>query len=163
IALCTTLGTFSCGRGRGAGHGLEAAPACWPKPAICRQLFVAAHRGLPNRLPENSLAGARAALEARADLVSVEVRPTGDGVPVAMADLTVDRTTDGQGLLEELTLAQVKALTLRGATGDPETQRVPTAAELLALAAPFPALVHLDAKVGKVDALAQAVRDAGME
>jgi glycerophosphoryl diester phosphodiesterase len=86
---------------------------------------LVAHRGDPLRHPENSIEGFISALRAGADAVEFDVRLTRDAKPVVMHDADVARTTDGSGLVHELTLAEVRALRLDG------TSRVPTLAEAL--------------------------------
>jgi glycerophosphoryl diester phosphodiesterase len=66
-----------------------------------------------------------------ASAVEFDVRITADGHPVVLHDPSVDRTTDGLGLVREMTLAQVRALRIRGADG--RAHEVPTLTEALAL------------------------------
>ncbi|MBN1816686.1 MAG: hypothetical protein JW828_04955 [Sedimentisphaerales bacterium] len=72
-------------------------------------LKIAAHRGYSQAAPENTLAACNAA-RGFADLVEFDVRPALDGWLVLMHDGTVDRTTAGAGPVENLTLAEVRAL-----------------------------------------------------
>ncbi|MGE0096604.1 MAG: glycerophosphoryl diester phosphodiesterase [Alphaproteobacteria bacterium] len=71
---------------------------------------VIGHRGAARHAPENTLAGLRAAACMGVTCVEFDVRLTRDGVPVLFHDDTVERTTDGQGRLGALTLAQVRRL-----------------------------------------------------
>jgi glycerophosphoryl diester phosphodiesterase len=87
--------------------------------------ILVAHRGDPLRRPENSIEGFLSALRAGADAVEFDVRLTRDAEPVIMHDADVARTTDGRGLVHELSLAEVRSLRLAG------TSRVPTLAEAL--------------------------------
>src|SRR5438309_8240375 len=99
LALAAIAMVFlACARPEEPGRGRETPAACFADGA-CRQLFVSARRGLPARLPENSLAGYRAALSAGADAIGLELRVTRDGAFVALADATLDRTTSGSGLV----------------------------------------------------------------
>ena len=63
--------------------------------AIAQQPGVAviSHRGEHLHHPENTLPAFRAALEAGADFIEVDVRTTSDGKLVVMHDGTVDRST----------------------------------------------------------------------
>ncbi len=72
--------------------------------------LVIAHRGASREAPENTLASFVLAVEQGADLIESDVHLTADGIPVAIHDPTVDRTTDGHGLVMSLTLRQIKAL-----------------------------------------------------
>lgn len=98
------------------------------------QPFVIAHRGESSRAPENTLAAFRGALEAGADFVEFDVHLSADGVPVVIHDETVDRTTEGSGRVDTLTVAQLKALDAgswfsAGFAGE----RIPTLGETLEL------------------------------
>src|SRR5262245_12051645 len=75
--------------------------------------FVVGHRGLLHDAPENTLAGFRAALSLRVGF-EVDVRRTKDGELVCLHDATVDRTTDGKGPLNELTLTALSRLDAGG-------------------------------------------------
>jgi len=72
--------------------------------------YVTAHRGEPATTPENTMPAFRAAVASGADLVETDVQLTADRIPVLLHDSTVDRTTDGEGLVGELTFAEVRAL-----------------------------------------------------
>lgn len=87
---------------------------------------VIGHRGAAGVKPENTLASFRYAIERGVDAVECDVHLTYDGQVVVMHDDTVDRTTDGTGLVAELGLATIRGLD----AGD--GQKVPTLDELLA-------------------------------
>jgi len=72
--------------------------------------LVIAHRGDSAHRPENTLVSFQSALDVGADLVELDVQRTRDGHVVVLHDVTVDRTTDGNGKITDLTLAQVRAL-----------------------------------------------------
>lgn len=94
------------------------------------------------RFPENTLRSFRAAVEAGAGGLELDVRLTRDGHPVVMHDPTVDRTTDGSGSVAGMTLADVRRLDA-GRSGRPD-ERVPTLREVLAA---FPdAQINIDIK-----------------
>jgi glycerophosphoryl diester phosphodiesterase len=69
-----------------------------------------AHRGASARAPENTLESFRLAAASGARGLETDVHMTRDGRVVAIHDDTVDRTTDGTGLVREMTLAQVQRL-----------------------------------------------------
>jgi glycerophosphoryl diester phosphodiesterase len=91
---------------------------------------IVAHRGAPMVRPENTLSSFAAALELGAPVVELDVRLTADHVAVVMHDPDVSRTTDGEGLVHELSADRV-AMLHAGEPGDPE--RVPTLADALEL------------------------------
>ncbi len=69
-----------------------------------------AHRGASARAPENTLKAFRLAAEDGAGGLETDVHVTWDGHVVAIHDDTVDRTTDGSGLVRETTLAELQSL-----------------------------------------------------
>ena len=72
--------------------------------------MVVAHRGASVEQPENTIEAFEAAIDARADAVEFDVRMTADGHAVVMHDPDVSRTTDGEELVSEMTLAKIRAL-----------------------------------------------------
>lgn len=69
-----------------------------------------AHRGFGTVFPENTLIAADSAFARGADGVESDVQLTSDSVAVIIHDATVDRTTNGTGAVNSLTLAQIRAL-----------------------------------------------------
>lgn len=90
---------------------------------------MVAHRGASAVEAENTLPAFEAAVRAGTDAVELDVRLSADGVVVVMHDALVDRTTDGSGLVRDLTLAQLRAL--RITTADGSAAKVPTLEETL--------------------------------
>ncbi len=90
---------------------------------------IVAHRGASSIEAENTIEAFRAAVQAGADAVEFDVRVTADGVPVVLHDADVSRTTDGRGLVRDLSLRDVKRLRIRTSRGS--TTEVPTLAEAL--------------------------------
>ena len=86
--------------------------------------LVISHAACGGHAPENTLQGVRKAIELGAEAIEIDVQASSDGVPVLMHDITVDRTTGGEGAVAELTLDQLRGL---DAGGEP----VPTLAEVL--------------------------------
>lgn len=93
--------------------------------------FVIAHRGFSAVEAENTLPAFEAAIAAGAGGVEFDVRVTADGVPVVLHDPGVDRTTNGHGLVREITLAELKRLRID--TADGSRTEVPTLVEVLQL------------------------------
>jgi len=87
-----------------------------------------AHRGGRIHKPENTLAAFQHAIDTGVDWIEMDVQQTKDGELIVIHDETVDRTTDGTGRVEDLTLEEIRALD----AGNGEM--VPTFAEVIALA-----------------------------
>ncbi len=71
---------------------------------------VVAHRGASHDNPEHTLGAYVAALDAGAEALECDVRLTADGHLVCVHDRTVDRTTDGRGVVSTMELAQLDEL-----------------------------------------------------
>lgn len=71
---------------------------------------VIAHRGASAVEPEHTLRAYERAIEMGADGVECDVRLTRDGVLVCLHDRTVDRTSNGTGVVSTMTLADLHSL-----------------------------------------------------
>lgn len=88
------------------------------KPAVERGIFkreisrplVFAHRGGGGLFPENTLEAFKYSAKMGVDVLELDVHSTLDGTLVVMHDERVDRTTDGNGRISEMTLEAVKKL-----------------------------------------------------
>ena len=76
----------------------------FPQRGLC------AHRGENARHPENTLPAFREALKLGAQQIEFDVRRTKDEQLVIMHDATVNRTTNGEGKVSELTFEQIREL-----------------------------------------------------
>lgn len=98
--------------------------------------LVIAHRGDSARRPENTLAAFASALEAGAEIIEFDVHLTRDRHVVVVHDPTVERTTDGAGRVQDLTLAELRRLSAGypARFGDEyRGERIPTLSEVLGL------------------------------
>jgi glycerophosphoryl diester phosphodiesterase len=102
---------------------------------------------------ENTLSAFRPAFGEWGAVVQVDARLTSDGVPVAIHDATLERTTDCSGLVADRTLAQLAACRVDtiGSPGGPLgaavavcPEAIPTIAEVLADARDAGATVNLE-------------------
>ena len=66
------------------------------------------HRGGAGAAPENTVTAIRHGLEAGADAIEFDIHGTKDGRIVVFHDETLERTTDGTGVVEELTLDELR-------------------------------------------------------
>ena len=94
---------------------------------------MTAHRGYSSIAPENTLPAFRLAGEYGFWGTECDTTPTADGVWIIMHDDTVDRMTDGEGKVKDLTYAEIREMTVdAGSNVDryPDT-KVPTLTEYL--------------------------------
>lgn len=97
-------------------------------PALIRKPFVSGHRGIPSQYPENTLEGFKRAFNTGADAFELDVYLTQDNHIVVIHDVMVDRTTNGTGQVESMTLQQLKELVIDEQPGISEV--IPTLDEV---------------------------------
>ncbi|HTL57377.1 MAG TPA: glycerophosphodiester phosphodiesterase family protein [Candidatus Limnocylindrales bacterium] len=131
-----------------------------PQPR--HNFIVIAHRGNHAHAHENTLTALQHAIDAGSDYAEIDIRRTLDGHHVLMHDRNVERMTDGHGQVNQLTLAQIRKLSVRD-TRRPQipADRVPTFEEVLTLIKAR-INIYLDFKDGDRAAVARAIRDAGV-
>lgn len=79
-------------------------------PWLNRRVLNIAHQGGEIEAPSDTLFALKTAQEKGADVLELDVHATADGEIVALHDATVDRTTDGAGRVDQMTLDQIKSL-----------------------------------------------------
>jgi glycerophosphoryl diester phosphodiesterase len=72
--------------------------------------MIVAHRGASSLVAEHTLAAYEAAIASGADALECDVRLTRDGHLVCVHDRTVNRTSDGRGVVSELDLLSLERL-----------------------------------------------------
>lgn len=83
------------------------------------------HRGAAGHAPENTIASFQKALDFKVDGVELDIHQCASGELIVIHDETVDRTTNGNGEVAKMTLAELK--TLDAGKGE----KLPTLSELL--------------------------------
>jgi len=78
------------------------------RPFTAPRPVVLAHQGASGHAPSNTMASFRLALEQGADILELDVHMTRDGVVVVSHDETIDRMSNGSGLIREMTLADLR-------------------------------------------------------
>ncbi len=71
---------------------------------------VIAHRGGADLWPENTIEAFRGARSMGVDVLEMDIFLSADGVPVVIHDETVDRTTDGSGPVDDMTVDELQDL-----------------------------------------------------
>ena len=108
---------------------------------------VVAHRGASACAPENTLSAFHTAVSMGAVEVEADTRLTTDGHPILIHDATLERTTDGEGLVGQVPLAVIKQLNAASWPQDNGTAEAPP--ELDDLFAQFSdrLIYHVDLRV----------------
>lgn len=108
-----------------------------------------AHRGFSGRYPENTMLAFEKAVEVGVDGIELDVHLSKDGEIVIIHDEAVDRTTDGTGLVADLTLKELKQLdasaTYVGVYG---VNRIPTLREYFELVKDTDIVTNIELKTG---------------
>jgi len=123
-------------------------------------MLIYGHRGARGEAPENTLAGFHRSIAAGALQVELDLRLAADGQLVVIHDESVNRTTNGRGLVAHLDSAELARLDARRSGPKwPDPQPVPTIARVLD---EFPQMRHyqLEAKpvhIGQRALMAEAL------
>lgn len=83
-----------------------------------------AHRGASEYASENSIEAFKKAIKLKTDAVEFDIHQTKDGKMVVMHDDSVDRTTDGFGLIKNLTFKEIRKLHLKNGELVPTPQEI---------------------------------------
>ena len=95
-------------------------------------MLVIAHRGASGHAPENTLAAFKRAVGLGATFIETDLQLTRDSRFVAMHDGTVNRTTNGQGKVHDMTMAELRRLDAGSWFGSEFAgERIPTLDEIL--------------------------------
>ena len=78
------------------------------------KINIIGHRGAKGYVAENTLESFGKALAMGVDGIELDVHLSADGEIIVIHDETVDRTTDGQGFVKDLSLPQIKDLLIDG-------------------------------------------------
>lgn len=115
------------------------------------------HRGAAGHAPENTLAAIQKGIALGVDFVEVDLRHTADDALVILHDETVNRTTDGKGRVDRLSLQDLRPFD----AGNGE--HIPTFEEVLKAVAGRAGLM-LELKVnGVAQKTVEAVQKAGFK
>src|SRR5262249_54154022 len=93
---------------------------------------VIAHRGGRKWAPENTLIAFKKSMAAGADGIELDIHRCKSGELVVIHDETIDRTTDGKGLVKDLTYDEIKKFSAGKWYGKEfESERIPLLSEVL--------------------------------
>ncbi|MBT4815321.1 MAG: hypothetical protein HON70_06460, partial [Lentisphaerae bacterium] len=129
---------------------------------------IEAHRGDSTSAPENTLSAFRRARDMQASWIELDVQQTRDHEIVVMHDPTVDRTTDGEGAIEVLSLADLKGLDAGAWFGDCFIgEPVPTLAEVADVVSGSSTRLNVEVKAAgfepsEADRIVAILRESGI-
>ena len=129
-------------------------------------MLLIAHRGASGYAPENTMAAFRKAVAMGLNFIETDLQLSRDARFVAIHDDTVNRTTNGQGSVHDLSLAELRRLDAGSWFGSSFTgERIPTLEEILDFAKRHDVVFYLELKPGGSwggeHALIGALRESG--
>ncbi len=136
----------------------------YTKPPNNGGVYVAAHRGAHNDIPENTLAAYQKAIDLGCDFVEIDVRTSKDGHYVSVHNHDISSYVEGStALVKDLTLAELRALDIGIKHGEQwKGTQIPTFEEILALCKGKIG-IYLDLKDAPVADLITIIKEYDME
>ncbi|WOD43608.1 glycerophosphodiester phosphodiesterase [Hwangdonia lutea] len=99
-----------------------------------RDFLITSHRGAAQLAPENTVSSVNAALIHHPNRIEIDVQQTKDEVVVLMHDTTLDRTTNGTGLVKENSFLELTKLDAGSWFSDDfSNERIPTLETIIKL------------------------------
>ena len=131
--------------------------------AQCNFKSIGHRGGSSYYYPENTLVSLEHGFTEGIYAAEVDVRFTGDSIMVLMHDSYIDRTTNGAGDVDKLTLSYLKSLDAGSWKGLEFTgTKVPTLKEALELADKYNKKLYLNMKVFAPELIAKTINEAGV-
>ncbi|GAC1616278.1 MAG: glycerophosphodiester phosphodiesterase family protein [Candidatus Acidiferrum sp.] len=129
-------------------------------------VLMIAHRGASGYAPENTMAAFRKALALGVTFIETDMQLSRDSRFVAIHDDTVNRTTNAQGAVHDMTLAELRKLDAGSWFGSEFAgERIPTLEEILEFSKKHDTVFYLELKPsgswGGEHALIGAMRESG--
>jgi glycerophosphoryl diester phosphodiesterase len=124
--------------------------------------LVMAHRGNHKEAPENTIPAFEKAIEAGADFVEIDARLTIDDQWVVYHDRVMMTPSGQRRVVSSMTLAEIRQKRINGRYYNLPDQIIPTLDEVL-VALKGKILIFIDDKMSRPLALAEIVREHGME
>lgn len=131
--------------------------------------MIFGHRGASGYAPENTLEAFELAAKLGADGVELDVQIARDGELVVAHDETIERVSEGEGLICEQTTAQLKKLHFNRTHPEFEHATIPTLREVCELLKPTGLWINMELKNSRIfyenleEKCAKLVYETGME
>ena len=113
--------------------------------------LIFAHRGASGYAPENTLEAFQLAAQMGAHGVELDVHICRSGELVVTHDETVERVSDGEGWVKDMTLSELKALRFNRTHPEYANARIPTMQEVFQLLKPTGLKINIELKNSLID------------
>jgi glycerophosphoryl diester phosphodiesterase len=124
------------------------------------KVLVAAHRGDWKNFPENSMPAVLSCIKNGIDIVEIDVQKTKDGYFVLMHDATLDRTSNGRGLVSNYYLSDIIKFKLKNSKKELTEYTIPRLEDILDKT-DGKIIVNIDKSSGRFPELIQLVQSLG--
>lgn len=118
---------------------------------------IVGHRGVKALYPENTMLSFEKAIAMGVDGLEMDLNLTRDGRLAVIHDETVDRTTDGKGLVSDFTMAELKTLDAGKALEGHGVHRIPEFDEFLDLVERTGLLLNVEVKQNSPETADKAI------
>lgn len=109
---------------------------------------VWAHRGASGYAPENTLEAFDLAIKMKSDGIELDVQLTKDGELVVIHDETIDRVSNGSGLVKDYTLKELKNFNYNNGNLNYKFCEIPTLEEVYTLLKDTDLFINVELKTG---------------
>ena len=127
---------------------------CTARNSCLRRSYVIGHRGNPATYCENTVEGSMIAFNAGADIIENDIYISKDGVLFVMHDEDISRTTNGTGLISEMTYNELRSFTMNGTENTP----IPTLEEYFQAFDGLDVQLFVEIKGGEADIIDELVK-----
>lgn len=118
---------------------------------------VSGHRGAKALYPENTMSSFEKAITLGVDGLEMDLNLTRDGKLAVIHDETIDRTTDGKGLVSDYTMAELKGFNAGRALDGHGVHRIPEFEEFLELVESTDLLLNVEIKQNSPETADKAI------
>jgi glycerophosphoryl diester phosphodiesterase len=126
---------------------------------------IAGHRCYSRKSPENSLAAIQDALDLGIEILEADIQTTADGIPILLHDSSVDRTTNGNGIVANMNFGNLNNFRLKnnrnGAVITDET--IPTLEQALLKIKGKKIYMHIEVKDKKFSEVIRVIKSTNSE
>lgn len=124
---------------------------------------ICCHRGANRFAPENTLAAARLCFAMGMAFNEIDVRDSSDGTPVVIHDPSVNRTSNGQGLVSSLSFTEIKTLDAGSWYSSHYcNERIPSLKEMAGLAHNCGGDLYVELKQTRIDRVIEVLQQTEM-
>ena len=122
-------------------------------------ILVIGHRGIRAFYPENTMISFQKAIEAGVDGLETDINMTKDGHLVVIHDTSVDRTTDGTGMVKDFTWKELERLDAGSCfSPDFKGEKIPAFEEFLELVKDKNLLLNIEIKDDRTSVIDKTIQ-----